>query len=137
MTQSTQSNTSYLAEPTFSKLYFVGAGGIGMANLERYFLALGHDVAGYDKTPSQLTDALEKEGVRLTFEDKADNIPPQFRNPEETLVVYTPAVPADSPILTWFRENGFEVIKRAALLGKITRTSKAICIAASQAKTTT
>ena len=133
----TSSNTSYLAEPTFSKLYFVGAGGIGMANLERYFLALGHEVAGYDKTPSQLTDALEKEGVRLTFEDKADNIPPQFRNPEETLVVYTPAVPADSPILTWFRENGFEVIKRAALLGKITRSSKAICIAGSHGKTTT
>ncbi|MDE5975121.1 MAG: UDP-N-acetylmuramate--L-alanine ligase, partial [Muribaculaceae bacterium] len=109
----------------------------GMANLERYFLALGHDVAGYDKTPSQLTDALEKEGVRLTFEDKADNIPPHFRNPEETLVVYTPAVPADSPILTWFRENGFEVIKRAALLGKITRSSKAICIAGSHGKTTT
>ncbi|MDE5874188.1 MAG: UDP-N-acetylmuramate--L-alanine ligase [Muribaculaceae bacterium] len=108
-----------------------------MANLERYFLALGHEVAGYDKTPSQLTDALEKEGVRLTFEDKADNIPPQFRNPEETLVVYTPAVPADSPILTWFRENGFEVIKRAALLGKITRSSKAICIAGSHGKTTT
>lgn len=121
----------------FRNLYFVGAGGIGMANLERYFLALGHNVAGYDRSPSLLTQSLEKEGVMITYTDSPDEIPEKFRNPEGTLVVYTPAVPADSPILTWFRSNGFEVIKRAALLGKITRTTKAICVAGSHGKTTT
>ena len=125
------------ADAPFSNLYFVGAGGIGMANLERYFLSKGHNVAGYDRTPSALTDSLMQEGVAITFTDSPDEIPERFRDPATTLVVYTPAVPADSPILTWFRENGFEVIKRAALLGKITRTTSAICIAGSHGKTTT
>ncbi len=120
-----------------TSLYFVGAGGIGMANLERYFLQQGCKVAGYDRTPSQLTAQLQKEGVELTFTDSADEIPELFRDPEKTLVVYTPAVPADSEILTWFRSQGFEVVKRAAVLGKITRASKSICIAGSHGKTTT
>ncbi|MBD5264957.1 MAG: UDP-N-acetylmuramate--L-alanine ligase [Bacteroides sp.] len=125
------------ADAPFSNLYFVGAGGIGMANLERYFLSKGHKVAGYDRTPSALTDALSREGVEITFNDTPDEIPERFRDPANTLVVYTPAVPDDSPILTWFRNNGFEVVKRAALLGKITRTTSAICIAGSHGKTTT
>ena len=125
------------ADAPFSNLYFVGAGGIGMANLERYFLSKGHKVAGYDRTPSALTDSLAEEGVELTFTDSPDEIPAAFRNPAETLVVYTPAVPSDSPILTWFRANGFEVVKRAALLGRITRSTKAICVAGSHGKTTT
>ena len=125
------------ADAPFSNLYFVGAGGIGMANLERYFLSKGHKVAGYDRTPSALTDALSREGVEITFNDTPDEIPERFRDPANTLVVYTPAVPDDSPILTWFRHNGFEVVKRAALLGKITRTTSAICIAGSHGKTTT
>ena len=108
-----------------------------MANLERYFLSKGHKVAGYDRTPSALTDALSREGVEITFNDTPDEIPERFRDPANTLVVYTPAVPDDSPILTWFRNNGFEVVKRAALLGKITRTTSAICIAGSHGKTTT
>ncbi len=118
-------------------IYFVGAGGIGMANLVRYYLRHGSAVGGYDRTPSELTDALEKEGAQLTFTDSEEEIPVQFRNPEETLVVYTPAVPESNRILSWFRANGFEVIKRAALLGKITRHTKAICIAGSHGKTTT
>lgn len=120
-----------------SKLYFVGAGGIGMANLVRYYLRHGSDVAGYDRTPSALTSALENEGARLTFTDSVDEIPQEFRNPKETLVVYTPAVPADNKILSYFRDNGFEVIKRAALLGRITGHTDGICVAGSHGKTTT
>ena len=130
-------NTLHPSDSTFKNLYFIGAGGIGMANLERYFLSKGHNVAGYDRTPSALTAALEKEGVRIVYDDDAALIPDSFRNPEETLVVYTPAVPADSNIMTWFRANGFEPIKRAALLGRITRSTKAICISGSHGKTTT
>ncbi len=125
------------ADSAYTNLYFVGAGGIGMANLERYFLSKGHNVAGYDKTPSALTAQLEEEGVKITYTDAAEEIPQPFRDPSTTLVVYTPAVPADSAILTYFRQNGFEVIKRAALLGKITRSTSAICVSGSHGKTTT
>lgn len=118
-------------------LYFVGAGGIGMANLVRYYLRHGYPVAGYDRTPSLLTTALEKEGAILTFNDSEDEIPADFRSPEETLVVYTPAVPESNKILSYFRNHGFEVIKRAALLGRITRDTDAICVAGSHGKTTT
>lgn len=126
--------------PDLSKIqniYFVGAGGIGMAALERYFLAKGKKVAGYDRTPTALTDELTDEGVEITFEDSVDRIPADFRNPETTLVVYTPAVPADMPILAWFRDNGFEIMKRAAVLGLITRNSRSLCFAGTHGKTTT
>ena len=119
------------------KLYFVGAGGIGMANLIRYFLSKGAEVAGYDRTSTLLTDALRSEGAEIIFEDDANLIPAAFRDPEKTLVVYTPAVGADNRILSYFRDNGFEVIKRARLLGIITRHSKGICVAGSHGKTTT
>ena len=124
-------------DTTSANIYFVGAGGIGMANLERYLLSRGHKVAGYDRTPSALTDSLAAEGVAITFNDDPGEIPLPFRKREDTLVVYTPAVPADNRILTWFRENGFEVVKRAVLLGKITRATDSICIAGSHGKTTT
>lgn len=132
-----ETNISQPADSSFKNLYFVGAGGIGMANLERYFLSRHHNVAGYDRTPSLLTQQLEQEGVIITYTDSPEEIPAAFRSPSDTLVVYTPAVPSDSPILTWFRENGFEVVKRAALLGKITRSTKAICVSGSHGKTTT
>jgi len=120
------------------KIYFVGAGGIGMAALERYFLAKGYAVAGYDRTPSELTDHLEREGVCIAFEDDVDKaIPADFRDATETLVVYTPAVPDDTAIMTYFRQGGFEMMKRAALLGKVTRESKGICFAGTHGKTTT
>lgn len=118
-------------------IYFVGAGGIGMANLVRYYLRHGVRVAGYDRTPSELTKHLEREGAELTFEDDAAKIPEAFRNPATTLVVYTPAVPDSNKILSYFREGGFEVIKRAALLGRITRSTDGICVAGSHGKTTT
>lgn len=131
------SKTLHPSDAPYANLYFVGAGGIGMANLERYFLSKGHNVAGYDRTPSELTRQLEREGVEITYTDSGNKIPEKFRNPADTLVVYTPAVPDTSPILSWFRDNGFEVIKRAALLGKITRSTRAICISGSHGKTTT
>ena len=118
-------------------IYFVGAGGIGMAALERYFLSRGMRVAGYDRTPSALTAALEKEGVNITYTDSVDQIPAEFRNPDTTMVVYTPAIPADSPILNYFRDGGFEVIKRAKALGHILRGSRAICFSGTHGKTTT
>ena len=121
---------------THKTIFFVGAGGIGMANLERYFLSKGWKTAGYDRTPSQLTDALAREGVEIFFDDDSALIGEAWRDPKTTLVVYTPAVPADNRVLTYFRENGFDVIKRAALLGKITRDTKAICVAGSHGKTT-
>lgn len=108
-----------------------------MANLVRYYLRHGVRVAGYDRTPSELTKHLEREGAELTFEDDAAKIPEAFRNPTTTLVVYTPAVPDSNKILSYFREGGFEVIKRAALLGRITRSTDGICVAGSHGKTTT
>lgn len=119
------------------KLYFVGAGGIGMANLVRYYLAHGAAVAGYDRAPSELTAALEQEGLQFTDLDDRNAIPEPFRNPDDTLVVYTPAIPEDNDILRYFRENGFRVIKRAALLGRITEHTDGICVAGSHGKTTT
>lgn len=108
-----------------------------MANLVRYYLRHGYPVAGYDRTPSDLTAQLQDEGAILTFRDDVAEIPQEFHNPADTLVVYTPAVPDSNSILSYFRDNGFEVIKRAALLGKITDTTDGICVAGSHGKTTT
>ena len=118
-------------------IYFIGAGGIGMAALERYFLSKGYAVGGYDRTPTDLTRALQAEGVEITFDDSAEAIPDRFRDPATTLVVYTPAVPDSHPALTWFRNGGFEVVKRAAVLGLVTRESRALCFAGTHGKTTT
>ena len=120
------------------KIYFAGAGGIGMAALERYFLSRGCKVAGYDRTPTDLTRALIKEGVDINFDESADAIPETFRDaPEEVLVVYTPALPDNHPQLLYFREKGYEVVKRAEVLGRITRDNKGLCIAGTHGKTTT
>ncbi len=120
-----------------NKIYFIGAGGIGMAALERYFLSKGYEVAGYDRTPSDLTAALQSEGVDISFDDAPALIPSAFRNPSDTLVVYTPAIPAEHRGLQWFRANGFEVVKRAAVLGRVTRSEQALCFAGTHGKTTT
>ena len=121
----------------FDSLYFVGAGGIGMAALERYFLAQGKRIAGYDRTPSDLTHALEQEGVHIDYDESPDLIPDYCRDSEHTLVVYTPAVPDTHQGLTYFREHGFEVVKRAALLGEVTSLSKGLCFSGTHGKTTT
>lgn len=118
-------------------VYFVGAGGIGMSALIRYFLSKGKRVAGYDKTPSALTGELEREGVALHYEDSVSLIPDGFTHPGETLVVYTPAVPETHSELCYFRRNGFEVMKRARVLGLITGCSRGLCVAGTHGKTTT
>ncbi|MCM1518790.1 MAG: UDP-N-acetylmuramate--L-alanine ligase [Pseudoflavonifractor sp.] len=120
-----------------TNIYLVGAGGIGMAALVRYYLSRGYRVAGYDRTPTALTDALIAEGADIVFDDDTALIPEPFRDPESTLVIYTPAVPDTHRGLQFFRATGHEVIKRAAALGRITRTSKGICFAGTHGKTTT
>lgn len=121
-----------------NKIYFAGAGGIGMAALERYYLSRGCEVAGYDRTPTDLTRALAEEGVAINYDDSAEAIPESFRdNPANVLVVYTPALPDSHPQLTYFRDHGYEVVKRAEVLGRITRDSKGICFAGTHGKTTT
>lgn len=118
-------------------IYFIGAGGIGMAALERYFKSQGDNVAGYDRTSTELTTALQNEGIEITFDESAESIPELYRNPKDTLVVYTPAVPDTMPQLVWFRENGFRVVKRAVVLGEVTRRSKGLCFSGTHGKTTT
>lgn len=121
----------------YKSLYFVGAGGIGMAALERYFLAKGCRVAGYDRTRTDLTDALAREGVEMCFDEDAELIPEYCRDPQRTLVVYTPAVPDSHKGLQYFRSNGFDVMKRAQVLGLITRNSRGLCFSGTHGKTTT
>lgn len=108
-----------------------------MAALERYFKSQGDNVAGYDRTPTELTDSLMAEGIDITFDESADAVPSLYRDPANTLVVYTPAVPDTMPQLRWFRDNGFKVVKRAVVLGEVTRRSKGICFAGTHGKTTT
>jgi len=118
-------------------VYFVGAGGIGMSALIRYFLSKGKVVAGYDKTPSELTAELVAEGASIHFEEDAALIPESCRDKASTLVVYTPAVPQEHAELAYFRERGFTILKRAQVLGLITRHSKSLCVAGTHGKTTT
>ncbi len=118
-------------------IYFVGIGGIGMAALARYYLAKGCHVAGYDRTPSHLTEQLTQEGATVSYDDSMDAVPEEFRHPDRVLVVYTPAVPAENIPLSYFRNNAFPVLKRAAVLGLITRSSNALCFSGTHGKTTT
>ncbi len=118
-------------------VYFVGIGGIGMSAIARYFLSCGMVVAGYDKTPSELTGQLEKEGALVHYEDDTDLIPDPCRDKAHTLVVYTPAIPEEHIELTFFRSQGFEVQKRAQVLGSLTRSYKGLCVAGTHGKTTT
>jgi len=118
-------------------VYFIGAGGIGQSALARYFMAQGLVVAGYDKTPSTLTHQLEVEGMIIHYEDNVDLIPMECRKSDTCLVVYTPAIPADHSELNYFRNNGFQVVKRAQALGTVTRRHKALCVAGTHGKTTT
>lgn len=118
-------------------VYFVGIGGIGMSAIARYFLSRGVIVAGYDRTPSDLTEQLRKEGALVHYEDSVALIPAPCRDKEGTLVVYTPAIPVDHSELTFFRQQGFEIQKRAQVLGTLTRTLKGLCVAGTHGKTTT
>ena len=108
-----------------------------MSAIARYFLRRGVVVAGYDKTPSALTEQLEREGMLIHYEENVDEVPHACRNRESTLVIYTPAVPAGHKELVHFREKGFDVEKRAQVLGMLTRTHKGLCVAGTHGKTTT
>lgn len=118
-------------------VYFVGAGGIGMSAIARYFLNKGIVVGGYDKTPSTLTKALEEEGMSIHYDEDVDKIPTECKNKENTLIIYTPAIPSEHRELVFFRENGFEIQKRAQVLGTLTHSHKALCVAGTHGKTTT
>ena len=118
-------------------VYFVGAGGIGMSAIARYFMSKGLVVAGYDKTPSALTNQMEKEGMLIHYDENVDEIPHACRDKASCLIIYTPAIPATHKELCYFRENGFEIQKRAQVLGTLTRTHKGLCVAGTHAKTTT
>ena len=116
-------------------VYFIGVGGIGMSALARYFVSQGKDVAGYDRVSTQLTDQLIREGIDIHFEDRSQLIPKEFRNPERTLVIYTPAVQEKHQQLNYFRKGGFRVIKRSVALGEIFNTGRGIGVAGTHGKT--
>lgn len=118
-------------------VYFIGAGGIGMSAIARYFIHRGLVVAGYDKTPSALTLQLEREGMLIHYEENIDEIPHACKQPQTCLVIYTPAIPSDHQELQYFRQNSFEVEKRAQVLGTLTREHKGLCVAGTHGKTTT
>ena len=118
-------------------IYFIGAGGIGMSALVRYYLAQGIPVGGYDRTETELTRRLTEEGAQIHYTDDPESIPAAFRNPAHTLVVYTPAIPDDHQEMAWFRSQGFEIQKRAYVLGLLTRSMKGLCVAGTHGKTTT
>ncbi|MCB0446049.1 MAG: UDP-N-acetylmuramate--L-alanine ligase [Gelidibacter sp.] len=120
-----------------NNVYFIGIGGIGMSALARYFVANGKVVAGYDKTKTDITDALEELGVKVHFEDSVANVDTPFLNSETTLVVYTPAVPKDHKELVYFKNNHYEVLKRSAVLGEITKNTFCLAVAGTHGKTTT
>jgi UDP-N-acetylmuramate--alanine ligase len=118
-------------------VYFIGVGGIGMSAIARYFIRRGLVVAGYDKTPSELTRCMEKEGIQIHYEENIDTIPFECKKKESCLVVYTPAIPESHQELVYFRQNGFEIQKRAQVLGTLTRQMKGLCVAGTHGKTTT
>lgn len=118
-------------------IYFIGIGGIGMSALARFFMHEGHRVGGYDRTPSHLTEQLAEEGASIHYTDDAEAIPAEFRSAETTTVIYTPAVPADHSELCYFRDNGFEVLKRSQMLGLLCRGKYVMAVAGTHGKTTT
>ncbi|MFN3529267.1 MAG: UDP-N-acetylmuramate--L-alanine ligase [Bacteroidia bacterium] len=121
----------------FNHFYFIGIGGIGMSAIARLLLERGFAVAGYDKTPSDITQSLSAAGAHISFADELQSIPEDMRSPERTLVIYTPAVPAANVIPGWFRKEQFEMVKRARALGMITADGITLAIAGTHGKTTT
>lgn len=121
----------------FTHIYFIGVGGIGMSNLARYFSFKGRKVAGYDKTSSELTKELEAEGISVHYDDDILKIPVDFLDKEHTLIVRTPAVPEDQSELRYFSEKGYSILKRAQVLGEVSKDDKCLCISGTHGKTTT
>lgn len=120
----------------YQSIYFIGIGGIGMSAIARFFATTGYKVAGYDRTSGPVTDALVSEGVKVVYDESTDAIPQGFKKKNQTFVVYTPAVPASHCQLEWFRQNGFNVLKRSRVLGMISENMKSICVAGTHGKTT-
>ncbi|ULC60394.1 UDP-N-acetylmuramate--L-alanine ligase [Flaviramulus sp. BrNp1-15] len=118
-------------------IYFIGIGGIGMSALARYFHANKKHIAGYDKTQTELTDSLENLGIKVHFEDAVSNIETKFLNLENTLIVYTPAIPQAHKELAYFKNNGFNILKRSQILGLITENTFCLAVAGTHGKTTT
>ncbi|MDN3492015.1 UDP-N-acetylmuramate--L-alanine ligase [Winogradskyella bathintestinalis] len=121
----------------FSSVYFIGIGGIGMSAIARYFVANGKQVAGYDKTPTEITKSLEGLGVQIHFKDNIQKVSKEFLNSEHTLVVYTPAIPKNHSEFNYFKDNNFKVLKRAVVLGEITKQTFCLAVAGTHGKTTT
>ncbi len=121
----------------FKSVYLIGIGGIGMSALARYFISRGLPVGGFDKTPSELVRCLQEEGAQVHFQESVSLIPEVFLSPETTLVIYTPAISREHQELRYFFDNGFQVLKRAEVLGLLTRSSKGLCVAGTHGKTTT
>ncbi len=120
-----------------NSVYFIGAGGIGMSAIARYYIKQGKFVAGYDKTPSKLTDQLIREGMHIHFEDNVNLIPEECRDAKDTLVIYTPAIPETHTEFQYFTKQGFDIQKRAQVLGTLTKEHKGLCVAGTHGKTTT
>lgn len=125
------------ADGSLRQYFFLGIGGIGMSALARYFHQKGHLVGGYDLTRTPLTQALEDEGIAIHYEDNISRIPVAFMNMENTVVIYTPAIPADMKELVFFQKAKFTLLKRSQILGELTRGQKALCVAGTHGKTTT
>lgn len=122
---------------TYNAIYFVGIGGIGMSAIARYYLAKGLVVGGYDRTASALTRELEAEGALIHYEENLDLVPASCKDADHTLIIYTPAIPAEHCELQYFRQNDFTIMKRAQVLGILTEELKGLCVAGTHGKTTT
>ena len=122
---------------TLKSVYFIGAGGIGMSALVRYFLSKGKKVGGYDRTPSELTQKLIEEGADIHYEEAVNLISDDFLDATSTLIIYTPAIPENHAELQYFRSHGFSIQKRSQVLGMLTRSCKGLCAAGTHGKTTT
>lgn len=118
-----------------NNIYFIGIGGIGMSALARYFKSLGKNIAGYDRTTTSLTSSLIQEGIDIHFEDNINSIDQIYKDPFHTIVVYTPAIPADHTELNYFIENNYQLYKRSEILGLITKESQGIAVAGTHGKT--
>lgn len=129
-----QEKTQNIIMANYSKIYLIGIGGIGMSAIARYFNAKGYSVSGYDRTPSELTHELEAEGIEVHYEDNTAFVP---KDPENTMVIYTPAIPHDMGELAYVNENGYKTVKRSRVLGEITDGKRCLAIAGTHGKTTT
>ena len=124
-------------ERNYKKIYFLGIGGIGMSALARYYMHEGCRVAGYDRTETPLTRALAAEGAEIHYDDDVALIPEDMRSAEDTLVVLTPAIPADHKEWAWLREQGFHIEKRSQMLGHLSEGKICMAVAGTHGKTTT